>query len=710
MEKSFIVELVQNVAFLLVFTFFYGKRWIESIRSERIFPKVLIGAIVGFIGVFFMYNRWMYQPGYSLDLRTVLLSISGLYLGAIPTIVAMLFMGIYRFSIGGELMPLGLALIASSGLAGIVWRYFQQKKGRPTSIFSLYILGLLTHAFMLFWLIMLPKEDFLGFLQRLVLPVMVIYPLITLLLGILMNRQLQNWENEKAKDRFIESEKRFARIMQNINMFFINLDLKGNFISCNKYLLKYTGYTEEELIGKSAVDLFVPSDDKEEAVDIVGELIQNKTEVYYHEEKIRTKDNQILHVMSHITLLKDGAGKIQGISILAENITEKNAIIAKLQEAKEKAEESNRLKSVFLQNVSHEIRTPMNGIIGFIGLLKDSPVDEETRKQFYEIINKSGERLLATVNDLIDISQIETQQIKVNKSDVSLFEILENHLDTGIYLATKKNNKIICTNKYLHSETVLNTDRKLLNSIFTNLVNNAMKFTSDGTIEIGSRNEDNNIVFFVKDTGIGIPEKRLDAIFDRFVQADLTLSRPHEGSGLGLSIAKAYAQLLGGDLWVESEEGKGSTFFFSIPKDEVKPENPETVQPESIEKCLKHNCKILVAEDDEMSYLFLKRLLEQKGIRIVNAKNGAEAVEMVQNDNEISLVLMDIKMPVMNGEEAIRQIRTFNKNIPIIAQTAYAMPADRNKFLEIGCNDYISKPIEINTLFKLLRKYMNPSN
>lgn len=395
---------------------------------------------------------------------------------------------------------------------------------------------------------------------------------------------------------------------------------------------------------------------------------------------------------------------------MGENVTEKNAIITKLKEAKEKAEESNRLKSVFLQNISHEIRTPMNAIIGFMSLLKDSPVDEETRIHFYDIINKSGDRLLATVNDLIDISQIETQQIKVNKSAINISEILTTLLNGSNALSAQSNNKVTCTSKYLNTKTILLTDRNLLENIFLNLLNNAMKFTSNGTIEIGSYDYEDDIVFFVKDTGIGIPENRLHAIFDRFVQADLTLSRSHEGSGLGLSIAKAYAQLLGGDLCVDSEVGKGSTFFFNIPKEEIKPENHETIKPESIEECLKHNCKILIAEDDEMSYMFLQNLLEQKGISILHAKNGSEAVEMVQNAPEISLVLMDIQMPVMNGEEAIRQIRTFNQTIPIIAQTAYAMPTDRKKFLEIGCNDYISKPIEKNRLFKLLQKYMNQSN
>jgi PAS domain S-box-containing protein len=561
---------------------------------------------------------------------------------------------------------------------------------------------------MLAWPIWLPKAEFLWVLGFIAFPVLIIYPVITVLLGILMNRQLENWKNQKAKDRFIESEQRFVKIMQNINMFFFNLDMNGNFLSCNKYLLEFTGYTEEELIGKSAIAVFVPADDKENAANAVRKLIQYNTDIYYHEGKIMTKNGNALHVISHIILVTDKDGKTNGISVLGENITEKNAIIHKLKEAKEKAEESNRLKSVFLQNISHEIRTPMNAIIGFISLLKNSPVDEKTRSQFYEIINMSGDRLLSTVNDLIDISQIETQQIKVNKSAVNISEILFNLVNVSAPLAAKKNNKITCTSKYMDTKTILYADKNLLDSIFSNLVGNAIKFTSNGTIEIGSRDKGNDIVFFVKDTGIGIPKKRLDAIFDRFVQADLTLSRPNEGSGLGLSIAKAYAQLLGGDVWVESEEGKGSTFFFNIPKDEINTEKPETNKPEITEKFVQQDSKILIAEDDEMSYLFLKTILNAKGIKTVYAKNGAEAVEMVRNDNEISLVLMDMKMPVMSGEEATRQIRTFNRNIPIIAQTAYAMPADRNKFLEIGCNDYISKPIEKDKLFRLLQNYMNP--
>lgn len=711
MEYSFLLGLIQNVALLLVFSFFYELRWIDSIHSKKLLPRIFVGIVVGGIGTLLMYTPWTYQIGFTLDFRSVLLSVAGLYLGVVPTFVAILITGLYRLFLGGEHMFMGISLIVSSGLFGIGWRYFLQKKGIKNTITTLYVFGLFVHLLMLIWPFWLPEEKFLQIVKFIALPVMIIYPVITVLLGLVMNKQLENWQNRKAKERFSESEKRFAQMMQEINMFFINLDLDSRIIFCNKYLLSNTGYKEDELIGKSSIDIFTPEGERERTQEALQKLFQDNTGLHYFESKILTKDKRELYVAWHNTVITDADGKIKGISSLGENITEKQVTFDKLKEAKEKAEESNRLKSVFLQNISHEIRTPMNAIIGFISMLKESPVDEETRDRFYEIINTSGERLISTVNALIDISQVETQQIKVYNSEVNLREILTNYVDSATPLAAKRNNKITCTSKYFTAEVWLYSDRNLLASIFTNLIANAIKFTSNGTIEIGSRDEGNDIVFFIKDTGIGIPKHRLDAIFDRFVQADSSLSRSYEGSGLGLSIAKAYAQLLGGDVSVESEEGKGSTFFFNIPKVEVKKlKKRETNQTKGTEGSLHQGSRILVVEDDELSYLFLKKLLEEKGLEIVYAANGADAIKMVRNDTEISLVLMDIKMPEMSGEEATRQIRTFNRDIPIIAQTAFAMPADRNRFIEIGCNDYISKPIERDKLIRLLEKYLNSPN
>ena len=332
------------------------------------------------------------------------------------------------------------------------------------------------------------------------------------------------------------------------------------------------------------------------------------------------------------------------------------------------------------------------------------------REKYYEVLGLSGARLLSTVNDLLDISEVETRQLKVHKSSFNLSEELTNHVKVATPIAGKKNNQVICTSKYLHTNTILYTDKKMLNGVLINLINNANKFTTDGIIEIGSFDEYGNIVFYIKDNGVGIPENRIDVIFDRFVQADSSLSRPHEGSGLGLSIARAYAEMLGGNIWVESEEGKGSTFFFSIPKDEVNHTTPSEDE-EEMEKAPLPDHKILIAEDDKLNFLILKKIVENMGItNILHAKNGVEAVNMVKNDEQISLVLMDIKMSEMSGEEATVKIREFNPTIPIIAQTAFAMPGDRDKFIEIGCSDYIPKPIDKNDLTKLLHKYLNSNN
>lgn len=707
MEYSFFSGLIQNVALLLVFSFLYVTKWIDSTHSKKLLPNIFAGMVVGGIGCLLMYTEWTYRPGYQIDLRTILLSVAGLYLGGVPALIAILIMSVYRLSLGGDYTHLGLLLIVSSGLIGMGWRYFQKKTGIKNTIKSLYLLGLLVHAFMFIFPFAMPDENFLKDIKVIAFPVLIIYPIITVLLGLLMNRQLENWQNRKAKENLYESEQRFSKMMQNINMFFINVDRNGHITFCNEYLLSITGYTEEELIGKSSVDLFVPVDDIERTKEELRELFENNRDLHQFESKIITKDKNELYVSWHNSIITDNDGKIIGIASLGENITEKKAILNNLKKAKEKAEESNHFKSVFLQNISHEIRTPMNAIIGSIDLLKESSGDEETREKFYEILELGSARLLTTVNNLIDISQVETQQIKINKSDFSLSEALNNYIDVVTPLAAKKNNKVICTSKYLNTGLLLHTDKDMLDSIFINLLSNALKFTENGTIEVGTKDEDNHIVFFIKDTGIGIPAHRMDAIFDRFVQADPKLSRSHEGSGLGLSIAQAYAILLGGNIWVESEEGKGSTFFFNIPKEKVDALPPPKTKKETVKISLRSNHKILIAEDDKLNFLCLKKIIEPVTSTILHVKNGADAVETIRNDSEISLVLMDIKMPKMSGEEAVMQIRTFNKTIPIIAQTAFTMPADRDKFIEIGCNDYISKPIEKNKLIKLLQKYLN---
>lgn len=704
MEYSLFAGLIQNIALLLVFSLLYATKWLDSSHKNNIRPNIYAGLVVGGISMLLISTPWVYEPGQDFDLRSVLLAISGLYLGPIPTIVGMIVSVVYRVFIGGDHMVIGVLLIMSSGTIGILWRYVQHKNNGKNSLLSLFIFGLVVHFIMIIIPVFLPQERFASFLSTLALPILVTYPLVTALLGKLLNLQLENYTNKKAKERLIESNQRFSNMMIDINMFFINVDLQGNIIFVNKYLLAATGYKEEEIMGQNSVELLANPNERDFVRNQLSKLLNGDVDQSNFEAQILTKNNDLLDVSWHSSVTTDSSGKILSVSSLGENITEKRITFEKLKEAKEKAEESNRLKSVFLQNISHEIRTPMNAIVGSLNILKEHE-NEKTREQFYKVLDSSAARLLSTVKDLIDISQVETRQISVKKSNLDLSELIANQIEALRPLAIRKNTQIVCTSKYLTEKTIIHTDKTLLFTILGNLLSNAVKFTQGGTIEIGTQDSEGEIVFYIKDNGVGIPANRLTEIFDRFVHADSSLSRSHEGTGLGLSIARAYANLLDGDIWVESELGKGSTFYFNLPLKSIPLTDLETA-PITPELTISANLKILIAEDDKLNHLCLKKIIEQIGIETVHAKNGAEAVEMVKNDHSISLVLMDIKMPIMSGEEATATIRTFNQTLPIIAQTAFVLPDDREKYISIGCTDYISKPIEKNKLHNMLLKYL----
>jgi PAS domain S-box-containing protein len=374
--------------------------------------------------------------------------------------------------------------------------------------------------------------------------------------------------------------------------------------------------------------------------------------------------------------------------------------------AKEKAEESNRLKSAFLANMSHEIRTPMNGILGFVEILKDFHVDADKRKQYFEIVLKSGQRLLRTINDLIEISKIEAGHTEVNITETSVPEVMNFHFTFFKPQTIEKGLEFFLNEKIPGDVEWILTDRHKLDSILSNLLSNAVKYTKAGTIELGNYLDDHYISFYVKDSGIGIPEEMRDIIFERFIQADMKNTRTQEGSGLGLSICKAYAEQINGKLWLESEIGKGSTFFLSIPYRPVK--KLVSVTDVHHVPTLNFGSKnlVVVAEDDEASFELISNIFDDTGIRLIHTTNGKETVEAVRNNSSISLVLMDIRMPVMNGLEATRQIRQFNKTIPIIAQTAYALSGDMENAILAGCNDYISKPIHRSEILEKVYDFL----
>jgi len=397
-----------------------------------------------------------------------------------------------------------------------------------------------------------------------------------------------------------------------------------------------------------------------------------------------------------LTLLMDSVWKI----------SERLSLIKDLTIAKEHAEESDRLKSAFLANMSHEIRTPMNGILGFSELLKMPDLTGEQQQDYISIIEKSGERMLNIINDIVDISKIEAGLMKLNITETNLYEQLE-YIHTFFKPEVEaKGMTLFLRNTIPVKDAILLTDREKVYAILTNLVKNAIKYTKEGYIEIGIEKKVDSFNFYVKDSGIGIPKDSQEAIFERFIQADVADKMVQQGAGLGLSITKAYVEMLGGKIWVESLEGKGSTFYFTLPY-QAKPTKGIMAQPFDVidEANRVGKLKILIAEDDDISQLLMEIIVKPISKEIIKVSNGIQAVNACQKNPDIDLVMMDVHMPEMDGYEATRQIRKFNNSVVVIAQTAYGLSGDLEKAMDAGCNDYLSKPINKEQMFTLLHKH-----
>jgi len=374
--------------------------------------------------------------------------------------------------------------------------------------------------------------------------------------------------------------------------------------------------------------------------------------------------------------------------------------------------------SSLLHNISHEIRTPLNGILGFSELMRKSNIDSNEREKYINIIKTCGKSILKIVNDVIDLSRIESEQVQINKEEFSITKFMTEIYDyfKNDELFKQKENVDLRLNINFDGSTTIESDRKLVWQILINLIGNALKFTEEGFVEIGCRIEEKknksgkrNLVIFVKDTGIGIEEDLKESVFQKFTKIEHDISKIFGGTGLGLTLSKELVELLGGKLWFDSESNKGSEFFFTLPESVLTLNGNDKILT-SKELKAKYNWddkNVMIVEDDEMSYIYLKEVLKSTNINIIHAKNGMEAVEMAQNNPEIDIILMDIKLPEMDGYEATRRIKKIRDSIPVIAQTAYAMADDQQKSIQVGCDDYISKPINRRRLLQTMDLFFN---
>ncbi len=430
-------------------------------------------------------------------------------------------------------------------------------------------------------------------------------------------------------------------------------------------------------------------------------IASGKKDFFSETEFIKT-DGSTIYVIIRSTMLNEFGKNIASIvDITARKKTEEDLI-----KAKEKAEESDMLKTEFINNMSHEIRTPMNGILGFSDLLSNTNLTTQKRSNFIRIIQSSGHQLLHIIDDILEISQLGTKQVKVQETQVclndvlmELFSIFERKAkETAIPLYFKKT--------LSDAQSTILTDKLKLNKVLGNLLENALKYTNEGFVEFGYTLIDNTIELFVKDTGIGINKKNHTKIFERFAQEEKKLSSKTGGLGLGLSIAKENTELLGGNMRLQSEKNEGATFFVTIPYKPVF--KPDTLK-DAVE-ATDHTSVILIVEDEEVNFLYLDTLLKDlipSDCEILHAKNGYDAVEACKLNKDINLVFMDLKMPVLNGYEATKQIKQISPSLIIIAQTAYVTKNEHDQAISAGCEAVISKPITSEIVQSILQKYFN---
>ena len=515
-------------------------------------------------------------------------------------------------------------------------------------------------------------------------------------------------ERKKAEEKAFKSsenqlQKLSAAIEQSPAVVIIT-DPMGDIEYVNPMFTQLTGYSAEEVHGKNSRILQSGLMPKTLYEDLWHTILSGG--IWRGEIQNKKKNGELFWEAAVISAILN-EGVVKNFVAVKEDITEQKQYLNELIAAKERAEESDRLKSAFLANISHEIRTPMNGILGFSELLKEPRLSGEKQTVYIDLIQQSGQRMLNLINDLIDISRIEAGEAILQISETQVNKLIE---DLHVFFkpaADKKGLRLRCSTGLTDEEGIIQTDSSKLNQILTNLVQNALKFTHSGDIDFGYSRKDSMLEFYVIDSGIGIPVNMKEKIFERFRQVDNSLTRHHEGSGLGLSISKAYVTMLGGTIRVESVETRGSAFLVTLPYNppgltNVEPDSPVTEEYSASAPDL----TILIADDDMVSGLVLKMFLKSKNITILSAVNGKEAVELVEKHPEIHLVLMDIKMPVMNGLEATRRIKKLRPELPVISQTAFTSNEDMEKAIKAGCDRVILKPINKNELLELISELL----
>jgi len=483
-------------------------------------------------------------------------------------------------------------------------------------------------------------------------------------------------------------------------------DNHGSYVGYNKAFEHHTGI-KKSVIGKKDDEIF----SKEKADERVkqDQLILKTGKPHYSENWEELNSNEKLLIRKEKFPILSRTKEILGVVGFEMDITKKYQFEQELQSQKEKAEKADKLKSAFLANMSHEIRTPLNAIIGFSDLLKNNKITKEQRQKYINYIDNSSNNLLNLIDDIIDTAKIEAGQLKIRKGKVFLNRLLNEIIEAHREIKNKKAKehiKLLLEKGDDDKNFAFITDSHRLRQILSNLIGNAIKFVDEGYIKISYQLNHDEILFAIEDTGIGIPKDKQHIIFERFGQVESSYKKNFQGTGLGLAITKRLVELLGGEIWLESEENKGATFYFTLPNRITS--SKEKKMPTKLQHTLNLKGKlILVVEDDVLNYTVLKSMLDVTGANHIWMKNGQKAYDYYkEKSNNIDLILLDIQLPAMNGMEFTEKVRIFDKDIPIVALSAYILKNEKEEIMGKGANDFLAKPIKLSLLYGVISKYL----
>ncbi len=499
--------------------------------------------------------------------------------------------------------------------------------------------------------------------------------------------------------------------MQLINMIGTPVFIKNRnseFIACNTAFAEHIGIDSDNIIGKKSGD-FITAKRAYIYEDLDRKVLENLTPIKHEGRAVFSdRGGKNIIVIKSPYYAKDG--DVIGIIGVIVDISHRKEKEKELRAAKQKAERADQLKTSFLSNMSHEIRTPMNAIVGFSQLLSIDGLATDKKKLYIDQVNSNAQQLLKLIEDIIEVSKIEAGGIKIVKSACYINKMLDDlklSFETHKARQGKQHIKLIVSKSDKKPDFGIHTDPYRINQILTNLLGNAIKFTESGAITFGYNfrtiEKVDYLEFFVQDTGLGIQKDKIKFVFDRFLKIPAGKTKLYGGTGLGLSISKSLSEILGGKIWLKSVENKGTTFFFTIPAEAIK-ENKATRDKKIEKKDVAENAyfwpnkKIMITDDEEMNFLFLQEVLRETKAELTWCKNGKQAVDKIANGELFDIILMDIRMPIMDGIEATSRIKKLAPKIPIIIQSAYAMDNDKNKAKEVGCDGYAEKPIRANAL------------